>query len=80
MIVTQGFTKFVQIGRVVRINYGHDEGKLATIVDIVNDKRALIDGPTSGVARQVIPIRRLTLTQFHIKEVLRGQRSVLLKY
>jgi large subunit ribosomal protein L14e len=76
----KGFTKFVQIGRVVRIVYGKDEGKLATIVDILNDKRVLIDGPTSGVARQIIPIRRLSLTSFHLKDVLRGQRSVLLKY
>lgn len=63
----------------MQINYGPDAGKLATIVDIVNDKRVLVDGPDSGVARQVIPLRRLVLTRFHIKEVLRSQRTVLLK-
>ncbi|CAK82924.1 unnamed protein product (macronuclear) [Paramecium tetraurelia] len=57
--------KFVEVGRVVKINYGPQEGKLATIVEILNDKRVLIDGPTTGVQRQVIPIRRLTLTKIN---------------
>jgi len=35
----------------VQINYGLDVGKLAVVVDIINDKRVLIDGPTTGVAR-----------------------------
>ena len=39
-----GYNRFVQIGRVARISYGPLEGKLATIVDIINDKRVLIDG------------------------------------
>ena len=40
----QGYTKFVEVGRVARINFGVDAGKLATIVDIINDKRVLVDG------------------------------------
>lgn len=40
----QGYTKFVEVGRVVRVNFGAEAGKLATIVDILNDKRVLIDG------------------------------------
>ena len=55
-----------------RINYGSLEGKLATIVDIVNDKRVLIDG--EGIARQVIPIRRLQLTR-QVMKVGRGVRT-----
>jgi large subunit ribosomal protein L14e len=39
-----GYNKFVQVGRVIRINYGPLEGKIATIVDIVSDKRVLVDG------------------------------------
>jgi large subunit ribosomal protein L14e len=34
----------VEVGRVARINYGPEAGKLATIVDILSDKRVLIDG------------------------------------
>ena len=45
------FTKFVEVGRVVKVNYGPDEGKLAVVVEILNDKRVLIDGPTTGVKR-----------------------------
>lgn len=66
------------MGRVVKINYGLDAGKLATIVEILNDKRVLVDGPTTGVARQVIPIRRLLLTKFKVNAT-RGLRTGLLK-
>ena len=33
------FTRFVEIGRVVTINYGKDEGKNAVVIDIVNQNR-----------------------------------------
>ena len=33
------FTRFVEVGRVVLINYGPDNGKLATIIDVVDAKR-----------------------------------------
>ena len=65
-----GYNRFVQIGRVARINFGPLEGKLATIVDIINDKRVLVDG--EGIQRQVIPISRLQLT----KEVLQVGRGI----
>lgn len=60
-----GYNRFVQIGRVARINYGPLEGKLAVIADIVSDKRVLIDGP--GYKRQVIPISRLQLSKQVLK-------------
>lgn len=65
-----GYNRFVQVGRVARVNYGPLEGKLATIVDIINDKRVLIDG--EGISRQIIPICRLQLT----KQVLKIGRGV----
>ena len=55
-----------------RVNYGPLEGKLATIVDILNDKRVLIDG--EGIQRQVIPIRRLQLTK-QVLKIGRGART-----
>jgi large subunit ribosomal protein L14e len=67
-----GYNKFVEVGRVARINYGPLEGKLATIVDIINDKRVLVDG--EGIQRQVIPIRRLQLTAQVVK-IGRGART-----
>ncbi|KAL4481422.1 hypothetical protein ABPG72_010575 [Tetrahymena utriculariae] len=71
------FNKFVQVGRVVQINYGADKGKLAVIVNIVNQNRILIDG--EHIVRQVIPIRRIHLTKFQIENVELNQRTVLLK-
>lgn len=46
------------------INYGPDAGKLATVIDVVDGQRILIDGPqeATGVHRQVIGTRRVTLT------------------
>jgi len=67
-----GYNKFVEIGRVARINFGPQEGKLDTIVDIVTDKRVLVDG--EDIQRQVIPVTRLQLTSQVIK-VGRGART-----
>jgi hypothetical protein len=33
------YNRFVQIGRVVVVNYGPETGKLATIVDVVDQNR-----------------------------------------
>eukprot|EP00981_Chlorochromonas_danica_P011306 scaffold3867_cov150-Ochromonas_danica.AAC.8 len=38
-IVFHPFTRFVEVGRVVLINYGPDAGKIATVVDVVDGKR-----------------------------------------
>ena len=73
-----GFTRFVEVGRVVLINYGPDSGKLATIIDIVDQNKCLVDGPETGVARQVIPYKRIALTDFTVK-VQRNARAKTLK-
>ena len=66
---TMSFNRFVQIGRVCLINYGDDEGKLCTIIDVVDSGRALVDGPTkiTGVTRQIVPFKRLSLTDYVVK-------------
>ena len=46
------FKKFVEIGRIVVINYGPLAGKLAVIVDILNTTRVLVHGPKEGVRKQ----------------------------
>ena len=38
----QVFTRFVEVGRIVLINYGPDAGKIATIIDVVDSKRVII--------------------------------------
>ena len=72
--ISQGFTRFVEVGRAVLINYGDDHGKLAIIVDILDQNRVLIDGPTTGVPRQVYPLKRLSLTDQKIN-ILSGSKT-----
>lgn len=68
------------IGRVALVNYGPDSGKIATIIDVVDENKALIDGPFSvtGVNRQVISFKRLSLTDLTIK-IPRQPREPTLK-
>ena len=49
------FKKFVEIGRVAVLNgEGPNKGKIAAIVNVIDQNRVLVDGPTSGVLRQVL--------------------------
>lgn len=66
--------RFVEIGRVVFINFGPEQGKLAVIVDVVDAKRALVDGPTTGVLRQQMPFSRVSLTEY-VVPVKRNQKT-----
>mmetsp|Transcript_4748 Transcript_4748/g.7208 ORF Transcript_4748/g.7208 Transcript_4748/m.7208 type:complete len:135 (+) Transcript_4748:66-470(+) len=64
-----GFTRFVEVGRVALINYGPDAGKLCTIIDMIDNNRVLVDGPRekTGIHRQVMTTKRLSLTDFVAK-------------
>ncbi|KAF9930279.1 hypothetical protein FBU30_000699 [Linnemannia zychae] len=72
------FQRVVETGRVVMINYGPDAGKLAVIVDIIDHNRALVEGPTTGIARTAYAFRRLTLTPLVVK-IPRGVGHAALK-
>ncbi|XP_076350402.1 large ribosomal subunit protein eL14-like [Tachypleus tridentatus] len=61
------FRHMVQIGRVARIAHGDNAGKLCVIVDVIDQNRALVDGPCTAVGRQGMPFKRLRLTKFRIK-------------
>jgi large subunit ribosomal protein L14e len=73
------FTRFVEVGRVVLINYGPETGKLATIIDIVDQNKCLIDGPMeiTGVARQVIPYSRISLTDLTVDVQMNARAKTL---
>lgn len=73
------FTRFVEIGRVALVNYGPHEGKLVTIIDVVDQNKALVDGPTTGVDRQKINFRRLALTDLKVDIKRCPKASVLSK-
>lgn len=60
---------FVNLGRVVLINFGPFSGKLAVIVDIINGTKVVVDGTSFGVPRNVISNKRLTLTKFSLPDV-----------
>eukprot|EP00429_Kryptoperidinium_foliaceum_P084691 CAMPEP_0176215668 /NCGR_PEP_ID=MMETSP0121_2-20121125/16798_1 /TAXON_ID=160619 /ORGANISM="Kryptoperidinium foliaceum, Strain CCMP 1326" /LENGTH=133 /DNA_ID=CAMNT_0017554779 /DNA_START=91 /DNA_END=492 /DNA_ORIENTATION=- len=74
------FTRFVEPGRLALITYGPYEGKMCTIIDIVSQKRVVVDGPegVTGVRRHMMPVRRLSLTDLRIK-IGRGAREKTLK-
>merc|ERR1719299_153701 len=74
------FERFVEPGRLALITYGPCEGKLCTIVDIVDQKRVIVDGPAAvtGVARHMMPVKRLSLTDLTCK-IPRAAREKTLK-
>merc|ERR1711865_1329516 len=69
-----GYTRFVQNGRIVVINYGPDANKLAVICDVVDQNRGVVYGPNSDVPRQIIGYKRLSLTDIKI-DVARGAKA-----
>ena len=73
------FTRFVEPGRLCSVEYGPDASKMCTIVDIIDQNRVLIDGPTSKVTRQSIPLQWIKLTEIVVKGVKRGCRTSYLK-
>lgn len=68
------YTKFVQVGRVVLVEDKKRNKKLAVIVDILDHNRALIDCPSTGIDRQIISFKRLSLTKYTMA-LPRGARS-----
>eukprot|EP00392_Amoebophrya_sp_AT5.2_P005247 g5256.t1 len=72
------FKRFVEPGRLVLVRYGPLEGKVATIVDMITLNKVMIDGPTTGVKRQMIPLKWVSLTGFKSK-LGRGAKEKALK-
>ncbi|KAF4799366.1 hypothetical protein TURU_056149 [Turdus rufiventris] len=66
-LLLQVFKRFVEIGRVAFISFGPHAGKLVAIVDVIDQNRALVDGPCSGVRRQAMPFKCMQLTDFVLK-------------
>lgn len=54
--------RLVEVGRVVLVKNGQGAGKLATIVEIISQRKVLIDGPETGVERQAILLSQVVLT------------------
>nr|ALS04322.1 60S ribosomal protein L14 [Acartia pacifica]ALS04323.1 60S ribosomal protein L14 [Acartia pacifica]ALS04324.1 60S ribosomal protein L14 [Acartia pacifica]ALS04325.1 60S ribosomal protein L14 [Acartia pacifica] len=60
------FKKFVEIGRVAFLADGPEKGKIAAIVNVIDQNKVLIDGPTTGVSRQAYPIKQIHLTNMKV--------------
>ena len=67
------FKRFVEVGRVIIINYGPLVGKLAVIVDILTTTKVIVQGLKGGVRRQELSLRRVTLTDDKI-DIKRGAK------
>ena len=62
-----GFNRFVEIGRVSYVAFDPYEGKLVVIVNVIDQNRALLDGPCTGVGRKSMNFRQMHLTKFVVK-------------
>merc|ERR1712212_1083101 len=61
------FSRYVEIGRVAYVAHGDDKGKLVVICDVMDQNRALVDGPCSGVGRKDMNFKAMHLTPFTVK-------------
>jgi ribosomal protein L14E/L6E/L27E len=63
--------RYIELGRVVVVNYGSSVNKIGIIVDIIDKNRCIIDGPCG---RQVINVKRLLAIKHKI-QIKRGESS-----
>ncbi|XP_050047002.2 large ribosomal subunit protein eL14 isoform X1 [Dermacentor andersoni] len=70
---------FVEIGRVVYLTHGKYRGRLCGIVNIVDQNRAVVDGPETGVPRQAVPFKHMRLTRQKIRVPMGTSTKVVRK-
>jgi large subunit ribosomal protein L14e len=73
------FSRLVRIGQVAVVSYGPFANKPVIILDVVDSNMVVVDGPTSGVERQVINVKRLALTELRLKVARAARPKTLLK-
>lgn len=73
------FKRYVEVGRVVVVNQGESTGKLAVITEIIDHNKAIIDGPSTGVPRQAMRYRYLSLTRLVVNGLPRAARTPTVK-
>merc|ERR1712170_250342 len=72
-ILRMSFNKYVELGRVCRVQAGEDAGRLVVIVDVVDANRALVDAP-KDFARRPVSFKHLALTNIKV-DMPRGARK-----
>ncbi|KAF2741200.1 NAC-domain-containing protein [Polyplosphaeria fusca] len=72
--ITTSQWRLVEVGRVVVFGAGPYEGRLATIVEIIDHKRVLVDGPSKDapVPRHAAALKGLSLTAIVIPKLPRA--------
>ena len=78
MVYTCTRKRTVEIGRVVLKTAGWDSGKIGVIVNIVDPNTLIIDGPSSGLRRQVTPVKDIELTS-HTVDIPYGANQKIVK-
>jgi len=73
------YTRFIQVGRVATINRGEDSSKVVVVLEVVDHNRLMVEGPTSGVRRQLIKIEYVNPTDIVIPNLPKGVNSKFLK-
>ncbi|KXJ94059.1 ribosomal protein L14 [Microdochium bolleyi] len=76
--------RLVEVGRVVLVqDNGPSHGRIATIVEIIDHKRVLIDGPSSDeklvVPRQAIALSNVLLAPIVVEKLPRAARTGTVK-
>jgi large subunit ribosomal protein L14e len=66
------FKKYVEVGRVVRMHEGRYAGQLGVIVDVIDQSRVLLNGPT--MKRHIAPFKHIVLTPIVAKKVTKNAR------
>ena len=68
------YQRYIEVGRVCYIRLGDFAGKICVVVDLVDQKHLLVDGPSTGVPRTVLRLNQVSITDLKIS-IPRGCRS-----
>ena len=60
------YQRYIEIGRVCYIRLGDHAGKTCVVVDMVDQKHLLVDGPETGVPRCVLRLNQVAITDLKI--------------
>ncbi|KAM0706798.1 hypothetical protein Q7P35_006128 [Cladosporium inversicolor] len=81
--VTTSQWRQVEVGRVVEFVTGVHKSKLAVVIEIVDHKRVLVEGPAStveaSVPRHSAPLSSVSLTRFVVEKLPRAAGTVAVK-
>ncbi|KTW30065.1 uncharacterized protein T551_02009 [Pneumocystis jirovecii RU7] len=75
MVNSQLFKRMVQIGRVVLLINGDFKNRIAVIVEILDCRRVVLDGPKTCVSRHIASCNDFLLTSIMVHSLAHGART-----